>query len=148
MCFLCKKEGHIRKNCPIINKKNNEPSQGKFADGNFGSRELVIIPDTLIPNRSFSDSHSGKGPDKSSFINPIAQQPITSNQRNSLKDNEGFQTVKNKKPRKKSAQQLATDQIRATSKSNPFAALASPTQLIENGPSMDSQIYDINLLEG
>ena len=114
-CFLCKKEGHIRKNCPIINKRNTEISQGNIpSDSNY--RELAIVPSTSAPKQS-PDQSLGKSSNENNIANPLVNQPkaiqpqVIMNQKDSLKDSEGFQTVKNKKPRKKNAQQLALDQI-------------------------------------
>lgn len=39
-CFLCKKEGHLQKNCPIINRRNHKP--------NFNSTDSSTNPRTKI----------------------------------------------------------------------------------------------------
>lgn len=62
-CFLCKKEGHLRKNCPIINRRNHKPNSNssnapmnpRSKVSQHSSTPLLISEEAAIPTTNSSE---------------------------------------------------------------------------------------------
>ena len=97
-CFLCKKEGHLRRECPII--KNKPPQNPKTSDApsNTPSAPIIIDSTTVIPT-------SSPPPVVNSHSSPSITKPSPSLQFSSVTsivDTDGFQTVTKKRKNRSS----------------------------------------------
>lgn len=95
-CFLCKKEGHLRRDCPIINKNNNKKNE---ANPNPKSGELATKKNTAPPANTAVVSPV-LSPTPVTLINEqtstkIAEPTIDVNM------SDGFQEVKKKSDKKR-----------------------------------------------
>lgn len=124
-CFLCKNEGHVRKNCPILRKRAsiaNATKPNPIPNGYFvqTAQHTAESTPTIRPEPSIPASNPLLPP--SNTTPPLHPSDATS----PILLDDGYQVVmKSKKSRRKNAQQMDLDKVRASS--NPPLVIVSHT---------------------
>ena len=97
--FLCRREGHCRKDCPIINKSQSKPSSSleSSPSSNLLVNHSIFQPFTNSSTKNIWDNMFNSHIDPPSIIsrNPPTKVVL------GLDNDEGFMLVSNKKKRRK-----------------------------------------------
>ena len=145
-CFLCRREGHLRKDCPIIRnktQKNTNPLNPPISTQPIppSSVKTNPLPSQLTPSQSFPSSLPTPSSQNVSFT--------------SIVDSDGFQTVtrkrKNRSNKINSAPNLSfvppppVVSLSPKDAANPFVPSSSiskaPTKVLSSGPKSPSKKF-------